>query len=269
MAETILAVLEQRQGKLNRVSFETITAAQAIAAESGWSIEACVVGSGISAIASEVAGKKMNKVYALESNALAAYTPDGYVYALKQFISDKKPRLVLMPHTYQVRDFVPQLTTALGTTVISDCTGYKKEGDQFVFTRQMFQGKFAADVAFAGDGPHFATLQAGSFRGDKAEDGASVAPVETVQIQIPDGVIRTRPERKSLLLWAAESKNRKISRSQNNWQTLSAAKSQRPVRSAMQAGFRWSARLVRPVKPSRPRYTSRSGSAAPSSTLSA
>jgi electron transfer flavoprotein alpha subunit len=194
MAETILAVLEQRQGKLNRVSFETITAAQAIAAESGWSLEACVVGSGLGAIANEIAGKKLNKVYALESNDLAAYTPDGYVFALNQFIADKKPRLVLMPHTYQVRDFIPQLTTALGATVISDCTGYKKEGDRFVFTRQMFQGKFAADVTFTAGGPHFVTFQAGSFRGDKAEDGASAAPVETLQVQIPAGTIRTHPE---------------------------------------------------------------------------
>jgi len=194
MAETILAVLEQRQGKLNRVSFETIAAAQAIAAESGWTLEACLVGSEVAAIANEIAGKKLSKVYALESNELAAYTPDGYVFALKQFIADKKPRLVVMPHTYQVRDFIPQLTTALGATVISDCTGYKKEGDQFVFTRQMFQGKFAADVTFTAGGPYFVTFQAGSFRGDKAEDGASAAPVETVQVQIPAGTIRTHPE---------------------------------------------------------------------------
>ena len=194
MPETILAVLEQRQGKLNRVSFETITAAQAIAAESGWTIEACVLGSNVAPIANEIAAKKVNKVYALESSALGTYTPDGYVHALKQFISEKKPRLIVMPHTYQVRDFVPQLSTALGRTAISDCTGYKKEGDQFVFTRQMFQGKFAADVAFSGEGPHFVTFQAGSFRGDKAEDGASPAPVEAIQVQIPDGVIRTRPE---------------------------------------------------------------------------
>ncbi|HLH05858.1 MAG TPA: electron transfer flavoprotein subunit alpha/FixB family protein [Terriglobales bacterium] len=194
MSETILAVLEQRQGKFNRVSFETITAAQAIAAESGWTLEACVVGSEIGSIANEVAAKKLSKVYALESAALATYTPDGYVFALKQFISGKKPRLVLMPHTYQVRDFIPQLTTALGTTVISDCVGYRKEGDQFLFTRQMFQGKFAADVAFSGPGPHFVTFQAGAFRGDKAEDGASADLVETVQVQIPEGKIRTHPE---------------------------------------------------------------------------
>jgi electron transfer flavoprotein alpha subunit len=58
----------------------------------------------------------------------------------------------------------------------------------------MFQGKFAADVSFAGDPPHFATFQAGAFRGDKAEAGTSAAPVETVNAQIPDGVVRNQPE---------------------------------------------------------------------------
>src|SRR5947209_10625921 len=180
MANTILVVVEQREGKLNRVSWETVTAAQAIAAETGGTVEAAVFGSGISAIANEVAGKKVARVYAIESPKLAAYTPDGAVAALKQFIEQKKPALVLMPHTYQVRDFAPQLTTALGRTLISDAIGFRKQGDKLLFTRQMFQGKFAADVSFACEPPHFATFQAGAFRGDKAEAGASAAPVETV-----------------------------------------------------------------------------------------
>ncbi|HET6935097.1 MAG TPA: electron transfer flavoprotein subunit alpha/FixB family protein [Candidatus Angelobacter sp.] len=194
MAETILVVAEQREGKLNRVSLETIAAAQAIAAETGWTVEAAVFGNGVSGIAGELAGKKLAKVYDIESSKLTRYEPDGTVAALKSFIQEKKPRLVLMPHTYQVRDFAPQLTTALGRTLISDATGFRKEGDRLVFTRQMFQGKFAADVSFAGDPPHFVTFQAGAFRGDKAEAGASAAPVETVNAQIPDGVVRNQPE---------------------------------------------------------------------------
>src|SRR5512146_619574 len=138
MADTILVIVEQREGKLNRVSFETITAAQGLAAETGWTLEAAVVGSGVGEIANEVAGKKLAKVYAIESPKLAAYTPDGFVFALKQFIGERQPRLVLMPHTYQVRDFAPQLAAALGKTLISDCTGYHKDGDGLLFTRQMF-----------------------------------------------------------------------------------------------------------------------------------
>ena len=43
----------------------------------------------------------------------------------------------------------------------------------------MFQGKFVADVAFAGDAPWLATLQIGTYRADQAEAGE--APVETVE----------------------------------------------------------------------------------------
>src|SRR3954447_17922429 len=190
----ILVIIEQREGKLNRVSYETITAAQAIAAEMNWPIEAVVLGNGVGAIAAEVAAKKVQKVYDLESDKLEPYTPDAYVAALKQFITDKQPKLVLMPHAYQVRDFAPQLTTALGRTLISDAVGYRKDGDKLLFTRQMFQGKFAADVSFNCDAPWFATFQAGAFRGDKAEGGAAAAPVEIVNVTIDANVIRNRPE---------------------------------------------------------------------------
>lgn len=194
MSDTILVVVEQREGKLNRVSWETLTAGQALAAETGWTLEAAVVGSGVTNFANEVAGKKVAKVYAIDSPKLEPYTPDAFVAALKQFLSSHPAKLVLMPHTYQVRDFVPKLATAMGRAAITDCIGYKKEGDKLVFTRQMFQGKLAADVSFASDAPWFATFQNGAYRGDKVEAGASAAPVETVNVEIADGVIRNKPQ---------------------------------------------------------------------------
>jgi len=194
MSDTILVVVEQREGKLNRVSWETLTAGQALAADTGWTLEAAVVGSGITNVANEVAAKKMAKVYAVESPKLEPYTPDAFVAALKQFLTSHPAKLVLMPHTYQVRDFVPKLATAMGRAAITDCIGYKKDGDKLLFTRQMFQGKLAADVSFTSEAPWFATFQNGAYRGDKAEAGTSPAPVETVNVEIADGVIRNKPQ---------------------------------------------------------------------------
>jgi len=194
MADTILVMVEQREGKLNRVSWETIAAGQVIAAQTGWTLEAAVAGSGVGAIASDVAGKKLAKVYAVESAKLEPYTPDAFAHGLKQFLETHPARLVLMPHTYQVRDFVPKLATALGSTAISDVIGYKYEGGKLLFTRQMFQGKFVADVSFTGNGSCFVTFQNGSFRADKVEAGASAAPVETVNVDVPDGLIRNHPQ---------------------------------------------------------------------------
>ena len=194
MPDTILVVVEQREGKLNRVSWETLAAGQAIAAETGWGLEAVVVGSEVKAIASEVAAKKVGKVYDVESPALNPYTPDSFSAGLKQILENNQPKLVLMPHTYQVRDFVPKLATAMGRTVISDCIGYRKDGDKLLFTRQVFQGKFAADVSFQGEAPWFVTFQNGAFRGDKVEAGASAAPIETVNVEIPSASIRNKPQ---------------------------------------------------------------------------
>jgi len=193
MPDIILVVVEQREGKLNRVSWETLTAGQALAAETGWTLEAAVLGSRTGTLAKEVAAKKVAKVYAIESPKLEPYTPDAFVAALKQFISSKQPKLVLMPHTYQVRDFVPKLATAMDRAAISDCIGYKKEGDKLLLTRQMFQGKLAADVSFACDPPWFVTFQNGAFRGDKVEAESSAAPVEAVDVEIPENIIRNKP----------------------------------------------------------------------------
>jgi electron transfer flavoprotein alpha subunit len=194
MPDTILVIVEQRESKLNRVSWETITAGQAIAPATGWTLEAAVVGSGIASIAAEVAAKKVAKVYAIESPKLDPYTPDAFAAALKQFLAAKQPRLVLMPHTYQVRDFIPKLATTMGRAVISDCIGFKHEGGKLLFTRQMFQGKLSADVSFTCDSPWFATFQTGAFRADQAEDGANPAPVETMNVEIADAVIRNKPQ---------------------------------------------------------------------------
>ena len=193
MPETILVVVEQRDGKLNRVSWETLTAGQALAAETGWTLEAAVVGGSVATFANEIATKKVAKVYAIESPKLEPYTPDAFAAALQQFISAKQPKLVLMPHTYQVRDFVPKLATAMGRTAISDCIGYKKEGGKLFFSRQMFQGKLAADVSFACEAPWFVTFQNGAFRGDKVEAGTGAAPVEAAAVDIADSVIRNKP----------------------------------------------------------------------------
>lgn len=193
MADTILVLAEQREGQLNRVSFETIRGAQLIAGEMGWQLEVGVIGGGkLAGIAQELAKFKAAKVYAIECAQCERYTPDAYAAAAKQFVEQKQPKLVLMPHTYQVRDFAPKLTTMLDRTLISDCVGCRKDGDKLVFTRQMFQGKFAADVTFTGEPPFFATFQNGAFRADQAEAGS--AQVETVTVSVDGSAVRNKPQ---------------------------------------------------------------------------
>ena len=189
MAETILVIAEQREGKLNRVSLETIVGAQALAKQAGWQVEAALV-SGGNAPVDELKTAKLARLYSVEGPELAQYTPDGFVGALKSLIEAKKPKLVLLPHTYQVRDFAPKLAANFGAVLVSDATGAKFEGGKVLFMRQMFQGKFTADVALAGDGPWFVSFQSGAYRADQLEAG--VTDVETIAAGA--ATIRTKPE---------------------------------------------------------------------------
>jgi electron transfer flavoprotein alpha subunit len=190
----VLVITEQRDAKWNPVSFETIVAAQQIAAaQTGSRVTAAVIGKGVGGLASELAANQLAEVLLVEHDLLERYTPDGFAIALRQLITQNQPELVLMPHTYQVRDYAPKLAASLGKGMIGDCVGFRPEKDRVVFVRQMFQGKTAADVSFTGAPPWFVSFQAGAFRGDQIARGAAAAPVTSVKIDLQAEQIRTKP----------------------------------------------------------------------------
>jgi electron transfer flavoprotein alpha subunit len=196
MSSGILLFVEQRDGVLGRTTLEALVAAQQLAAETGAQLSAVVLGQGIAGVASEMAGKKLAAVYVVENAKLAEYTPDGYVAALRQAVQKLDPALVIMSHTYQVRDFAPRLARALQTTLIGDCVAVRVAAGRPVFTRQIFQGKINTDVSADAGSPVFATFQAGSFRADKAEASEAAAPVKPLEVDLSGVNIRTAPGEK-------------------------------------------------------------------------
>jgi electron transfer flavoprotein alpha subunit len=189
----ILVITEQREGKWNPVTFETLVAAQQMAAQTGSRAAAVVMGKSVRPLAEELAAQQFAEVLLIEHELLERYTPDSFTIALRQAIERARADLVLLPHTYQVRDYAPKLAASLGKGMIGDCVGYRHENGRLVFVRQMFQGKTAADVIFLGAPPWFASFQAGAFRGDQLGRGASPAPIIAVAVQLKPEQIRTKP----------------------------------------------------------------------------
>ncbi len=187
----ILVVAEQRDGKLNRATWEAVAAAQALAG--GEAIKVAVAGSGIDAVAQELAAAGVGEVLVLDDPALQSYTPDGYVLALRGLVESASPAWVVFAHTYQTRDFAPTLAARLRKPLITDVTGINGSGASATFTRPMFQGKLAAEVRPAGDGPHFVTCQIGAFRADALKKGAA-ASVTKAPVSIEAAAIRQTTE---------------------------------------------------------------------------
>jgi electron transfer flavoprotein alpha subunit len=191
MANGILVFIEHRQGAVNKVSFEAVAAAQQLGAATGQEVTAVALASDATT-AKEAGGYKLARIISAENAKLHEYTSDAYVEAFEQVVRAQGPQYVILPHTYQVRDFAPKLAARFGKGLISDCVRMKAEGAQVTFTRRIFLGKMDADVVAVGEPPVFATFQSGAYRADQAEAGDGQVEVESVQVEV--GEVRMRPE---------------------------------------------------------------------------
>src|SRR5262249_23896919 len=187
----ILVIAEQRGGKLNRASWETIAAAQQIAAGD---VVVALPGSNVAGAANELAAAQVNEIVTIDAAALEPYTPDGYTEARQQAIAQLSPAIVALAHTYQTRDFAPKLAARLDRALVTDVTAFKKRDGGLAFVRPMFQGKLTADVVPQGPAPHIVTFQIGAFRADQAAKGASPAPVRPLAVKVDPSAIRQKPE---------------------------------------------------------------------------
>lgn len=192
MSNGILVFVEHRGGVFSKHSFEAIAAAQDLATQLHQPVSAVVLGAGMSELAEPVSAYDLVRILYVKNAKLDEYTPDGYTDAMERVVRQIDPGLVVMPHTYLVRDYAPKLAARFGKSLISDCIRIKVADDSITFTRRIFLGKVDADVVSDGESPVFATFQSGAYRVDQAVKGSG-APVETMEVEL--GEIRMTAER--------------------------------------------------------------------------
>jgi electron transfer flavoprotein alpha subunit len=188
---SVLVILEHRGGKWNRMSFEALEAGRNVGKSLTVPVQATILGSDTDELAKEGAAYDVSKVFALDHALLEHYTQEAYTAALEQLIKAERPKVVVFPHTYQVRDYAPRLATRFGKALISDVVDLRVDGAQFTAVRQLFQGKLNADVHATSD-LQFVSIQAGAFR--SAEPGKASNAVEKFAVQLDASQIRSKPE---------------------------------------------------------------------------
>src|SRR5207248_373760 len=168
----------------------TIAAAQQMDGD----ITVLVPGGSVRNVAGELAAAQVKEVVPVEHRSLEPYTPDGFTAALQDAIAQLSPTYVLLPHTYQTRDFAPKLAARLDRAIITDVVAIKRAGSDTAFVRPMFQGKLTADVVPQGQPPHFVTFQIGAYRIDQAVKGSAPAPVRALTVNLDASAIRQKPD---------------------------------------------------------------------------
>jgi electron transfer flavoprotein alpha subunit len=182
MGNHILIVCEDREGSLRKVSFELVTAANAIAKDLGGTVNAVVLGHNIGASANAIAKTGIAQVYAIDDPALTLFAPEVHTAALAHVIRQVDPAVVLFGATGFGKELGARVAARLNWGLVTDCITCQVKDGALTLTRPIYAGKAMATVK-AKALPVMVSIRPNIFA--PASAVASPAPVENVSVALP------------------------------------------------------------------------------------
>ena len=144
----ILAVMEQRDGALRKVSYETVTAARLLADTMGATVDALVVGAGTVTGSDQLATYGADRVLTADHPSFGLYQPDGY--AATVVAAAEGCAAIVFGATATGKDLAPRVAAKLGVGYAAEITGCTVEGDNLVATRPVYAGKALQKIRLTG-----------------------------------------------------------------------------------------------------------------------
>ena len=140
MANKILAILEQREGTLKKVSFEAASLAVKLSKDLSAEVEAIAIGYEINNV-SEVGKCGISKITFLKNSDLANYSSSGYTDAISDFAKEAQANIIILGNTALGNDLAPRVAVRLNSGCVMDCTNLKVESGEIIATRPVYAGK--------------------------------------------------------------------------------------------------------------------------------
>ena len=182
MANKILAILEQREGLLKKVSFEAASTASKLAKDLNLEVEAVVAGSDVNNL-NEISKYGISKVVHLKNSEFTNYTSSGYTEAISNYAKESNAVCLIVGNTSLGNDLAPRVAVKLNSGCIMDCVNLQVEAGNIIATRPIYAGKAFAKVKLSSDVKVF-TIRPNVFKAELSDSGS--ASVETIEITNPN-----------------------------------------------------------------------------------
>ena len=163
MSKNVFVIAEQRDGKIMKVSYELIGKARELANDLGQDVIAVLMGSGIEAVAGDLAKAGADKVIVVDDPMLAEYVTEPYAKAATAVIKANDPEIVLFGASSIGRDLAPRVSARIHTGLTADCTKLEIDPETKLLnmTRPAFGGNIMATILCADHRPQMATVRPG------------------------------------------------------------------------------------------------------------
>jgi len=184
----VCAFVETSKGQLKKSAAEILGEGRRLAGALGGTLDAVLVGKGVTGLAEEVARLGADRVLVADADLLASFTVDAYVKALVKAAAASTPRAFLMAASVIGKDLAPALASATGSALLTDVVEIGAADGKVTVRKPVYAGKAIATMSASTDSV-VATLRPNVFEPAQAEDGRS-APVEVVDPGVGDADLR-------------------------------------------------------------------------------
>ena len=170
---SIVVCAEQRDGSLRKITFEALSEGKRLAAASGETLKALLIGSGIAGLADELKKYGVDEVAVVDNEALATYTADSYAAVLAAYIAQENPALVLLGHSAVGKELAPRTAAKVDCGLVSDCLAISFADGDYLFSHPIYAGKAIGSYKVAGP-VRMATLRPNVFAVAETEGAGAV-----------------------------------------------------------------------------------------------
>ncbi|MBI1793935.1 MAG: electron transfer flavoprotein subunit alpha/FixB family protein [Chloroflexi bacterium] len=149
--------IDHFKGEVQPASWEALGVAKSFGSAS-----AVIFGSGLDALTKTAFEFGADEVLLADDSALTDYRAEAFASTLSALASSRTPDLILFPTTARTRELAAMTAIDLNTGVLVDVTALSLEGDKFIATRPIYEGKLLEKTVCSGK-PVIATLRARAF----------------------------------------------------------------------------------------------------------
>ena len=133
---------------------------------------ALVFGTGVDEVAKAAVEFGADEVLVADDASLTDYRAETYASTLSALASSQSPNLILFPTTARTREMAAMSAVDLNTGVLTDVSALEVNGESFVATRPIYEGKVLEKAVCSGK-PVMATIRGRAFPKPNREEGKS------------------------------------------------------------------------------------------------
>lgn len=183
----ILVLAEHRRGELRPATLEAIAAAGSLKQDLGGTVAVAVIAADPASLTPAVSVGAVDEVITVAHPDAATFEPHLYEDVLNRLIAERKPSLVLLPHSVDSWALASGVAIANGLGFATDVFALKVEDGAIVATRAGYQEKVFVEIDFPGREGVLVALRGGAF-----EPAAGAAQPKVTAFEAGDARRRSR-----------------------------------------------------------------------------